>query len=99
MGKKILILANHFITIYAFRKEVIQCMVEEGNEVYISTPADEQNKYFEDMGCKIIETPMDRRGTNPLNCIIFHQQDFVSLPYMVLQVDQIWHILDLPTNC
>lgn len=66
MGKKILILANHFITIYAFRKEVIQCMVEEGNEVYISTPADEQNKYFEDMGCKIIETPMDRRGTNPL---------------------------------
>lgn len=34
-----------------------------------------------------------------VNCIIFHQQDFVSLPYMVLQVDQIWHILDLPTNC
>lgn len=66
MSKKILILSNHFITIYAFRKEVIQRMVEEGNEVYISTPEDEQNKFFENMGCKIIETSMERRGTNPL---------------------------------
>ncbi|MBA2215185.1 glycosyltransferase family 4 protein [Sellimonas intestinalis] len=65
MGKKILILSNHFITIFAFRKEVIQRMIEAGNEVYISTPADEQNKYFEDMGCLIIETSMNRRGTNP----------------------------------
>lgn len=66
MGKRILILSNHFITIYAFRKEVIQRMVEAGNEVFISTPADEQNKYFSDMGCKVIETPMERRGTNPV---------------------------------
>jgi glycosyltransferase involved in cell wall biosynthesis len=65
-SKKILILSNHFITIYAFRKEVIQHMVEAGNEVYISTPDDEQNKYFEDKGCKIIETPMERRGMNPI---------------------------------
>ena len=33
MGKKILILSNHFITIFAFRKEVIQRMIEAGNEV------------------------------------------------------------------
>ena len=69
MGKKILILSNHFITIFAFRKEVIQRMIEAGNEVYISTPADEQNKYFEDMGCLIIETSMNRRGTNPFKDI------------------------------
>lgn len=66
MGKRILILSNHFITIYSFRKELIQRMVDEGNEVYISTPTDEQNKYFEDMGCKIINTSMERRGTNPI---------------------------------
>lgn len=66
MSKKILILSNHFITIYAFRKEVIQRMVDEGNEVFISTPADDQNKYFEEMGCKIIKTSMERRGTNPI---------------------------------
>lgn len=66
MGKRILILSNHFITIYAFRKELILRMVEAGNEVYISTPADEQNVYFENMGCKIIETHIDRRGTNPI---------------------------------
>lgn len=66
MSKKILILSNHFITIYAFRKEVVQRMLDDGNKVYICTPADEQNKYFEDMGCKIIEISMERRGTNPL---------------------------------
>ena len=66
MCKKILILSNHFITIYSFRKEIIKKMVEEGNEVYISTPKDEQNEYFEKMGCHIVETPMERRGTNPI---------------------------------
>lgn len=69
MGKKILILSNHFITIYAFRKEIIQNMIDSGNEVYISTPADEQNNFFVNMGCKIIETKVERRGTNPLKDI------------------------------
>lgn len=64
--KKILFLSNHFITLYSFRKELIQRLVDEGHEVYISMPADAQNKFFEDMGCAIIETPMDRRGTNPV---------------------------------
>ena len=64
--KKILFLSNHFITLYSFRRELIQQLVDEGHKVYISMPADEQNKFFEDMGCAIIETPMERRGTNPV---------------------------------
>lgn len=69
MNKKILILSNHFITIYAFRKEIIQRLITSGNEVYISTPTDEQNKFFTNMGCKIIETTIERRGINPLKDI------------------------------
>lgn len=67
--KKILILANHFITIYAFRKELIKELIEHNNEVYLALPKSEENNYFAGMGCKIIETPLDRRSTNPISDI------------------------------
>lgn len=63
--KRVLFLANHFITLYSFRKELIKKLVDEGNEVYLSIPESEDNKYFTDMGCKIIPTEIDRRGVNP----------------------------------
>ena len=64
--KKILFLANHFITLYSFRKELINRLVQEGNEVYLSIPQSDENKYFEDLGCKIVPTEIDRRGVNPI---------------------------------
>ncbi len=67
--KKILFLANHFITLYSFRKELIQKLVLDGNDVYLSLPEDTDNKYFEELGCKIIITPMDRRSVNPIKDI------------------------------
>lgn len=66
MPKKILILSNHFITLYNFRKELINKLLEDGNDVYISMPKSDDNVFFSDMGCKIIETPVDRRGVNPI---------------------------------
>lgn len=64
--KRILFLSNHFITLHAFRKELIQRLVEDGHEVYLSLPEDPDNKYFEDLGCHIIITEIDRRGVNPV---------------------------------
>lgn len=64
--KKILFLANHFITLFSFRKELINRLVNDGNEVYLSLPRSAENRYFEEIGCKIIPTPIDRRGVNPL---------------------------------
>lgn len=66
MKKKVLFLANHFITLYSFRKELINKLVEEGHDVYLSLPEDKDNKYFENLGCKIIVTEIDRRGVNPI---------------------------------
>lgn len=63
--KKILIVANHYITIYAYRKELVKKLVVE-NEVYIALPDDVNNKFFKDMGCKIINISVDRRGSNPI---------------------------------
>ena len=65
-AKTVLILSNHFITLYAFRRELIQRLLEHGHRVVLSMPADEQNEYFRSLGCEIIDTPMSRRGLNPL---------------------------------
>ncbi len=66
MRKKILILSNHFITLYNFRKELINKLVKDGYEVFISMPKADENSFFSNMGCKIIETSVDRRGINPI---------------------------------
>jgi galacturonosyltransferase len=62
---KILILANHFITLFAFRRELIARLIEEEHELILSLPPSEENAYFREQGCRIIETPIDRRGINP----------------------------------
>lgn len=67
MGKRILILSNHFITLYNFRKELINKLIEDGHDVFIAMPKAEENNYFSNKGCKIIETPIDRRGINPIS--------------------------------
>ena len=66
---KILFLANHFITLHSFRKEMIQEMVNDGQEVYLSLPEDPDNVFFEQMGCKIVVTQISRRGINPIKDI------------------------------
>ena len=65
-AKTVLFLSNHFITLYAFRRELIERLLARGHRVVLSMPADEQNAYFENLGCEIIDTPMSRRGLNPL---------------------------------
>ncbi|WP_391207672.1 glycosyltransferase family 4 protein [Psychrobacillus sp. L4] len=67
--KKVLILSNHILGIYSFRRELIQRMLDEGYEVFIAAPAHEKTSYFTQMGCECIETPINRRGTNPITDI------------------------------
>lgn len=65
-AKTVLFLSNHFITLYAFRRELIERLLQRGHRVVLSMPADEQNEYFRALGCEIIDTPMSRRGLNPV---------------------------------
>ena len=62
---KILILANHDIGLYQFRKELIQELLKE-HEVLISLPNGEFINKLKQMGCKFIDTKVDRRGINPI---------------------------------
>lgn len=63
---KILFLANHFSTLYQFRKELITILVNSGNDIYLSMPEHEDISFFTTMGCKFIPTKIDRRGFNPI---------------------------------
>lgn len=67
--KKVLILANNDVGLYKFRKELIQKLLDNNVEVYISLPDGEFVKELEKIGCVFIDTPIDRRGINPLKDI------------------------------
>ena len=64
--KKILFMAHGFTGLYYYRRELMQKLILEGNEVYLAISESEDNRLFEEMGCKIIPTVVDRRGMNPL---------------------------------
>ncbi|PEU59996.1 glycosyltransferase family 1 protein [Priestia megaterium] len=63
--KKVLILANNDIGLYKFRKELIKELVKE-YEVYISLPYGDFVPELERLGCIFVNTPVSRRGTNPI---------------------------------
>lgn len=65
-NKKILILANLDVGLYKFRKALIKELLDQGNEVYFSLPKGMLVEKLEEMGCHFIETPVDRRGINPV---------------------------------
>jgi glycosyltransferase involved in cell wall biosynthesis len=64
---KILVIANFGMGLYNFRKELLEELIKQDNEVYISLPDDEYVSKLEKIGCKFVDTHLDRRGTNPLS--------------------------------
>ncbi len=62
--KKVLILVNHDVVIYNFRKELVERLLKDGYEVYISSPSGERIDDLVAMGCKHIEAKIARHGTN-----------------------------------
>src|SRR5690625_488303 len=62
--RKILFLVNHDIVIYNFRKELVERLLEEDYEVYISSPYGERIDDLIKMGCHYIEANISRHGTN-----------------------------------
>lgn len=66
--KKVLILCNSCIGLYKFRKELIETLLEEKFEVYVSTPYDDFEiiEKLKKMNLKLVEINIDRRGINPL---------------------------------
>ncbi|SFQ27345.1 galacturonosyltransferase [Desemzia incerta] len=66
MSKKVLILVNHDVVIYNFRKELVERLLLDGHEVVISSPYGERIDDLVAMGCEYIEATIERHGINPL---------------------------------
>lgn len=68
MEGNILVLTNFIAGLHSFRKEVMKAIVDEGYQLYISVPnsGDDRVNYFKEIGANIINTKLDRRGTNPI---------------------------------
>ena len=62
---KILILANNDVGLYQFRKDLIEAMLPK-HEVHISLPYGEMVDPLVAAGCIFHDTPVDRRGINPV---------------------------------
>lgn len=65
-NKKVLIIANLDVGLYKFRKHLIQELLNQGNEVFISLPKGELIANLQEMGCHFLETDLERRGMNPI---------------------------------
>ena len=63
---RVLILVNHDVVIYNFRKELVERLLGEGYEVFISSPQGERIHDLVNMGCKYVEATVERRSLNPI---------------------------------
>ena len=63
---KILIITNYANGLYLFRKELINALLEEQYKIMVSVPPDENCSKLEALGCEIIPTNFERRGSNTL---------------------------------
>mgnify|MGYP001019767364 CR=1 FL=1 len=63
----VMFVANKDITLYLFRRELLEKIIQKGNNVYIVCPQGSKLKYFIELGCIHIDICLDRRGKNPFN--------------------------------
>ncbi len=73
---RVLILANSDVGLYKFRKEFLQELLYPGTiingrkappcKVFISVPEGNYLPVIKKMGCNVIKSSIDRRGTNPI---------------------------------
>lgn len=84
---KIAIFANNDVGLYRFRRELVQRLVAS-HEVLVVMPAGRYSEAFTQMGCQVIDVPLERRGMKPLSDFLLflhyhrHLADF--MPQVVL---------------
>lgn len=64
--RKILIFANNSGGLFDFRNELISSLVSKSNEVIAYTPYDIKVDELKGLGIGVVNTPVDRRGLNPV---------------------------------
>lgn len=63
---KILILTNHQVGLFKFRRELLEKLVSDGHKIYVSAPESDYTTEIERIGVTFISNYyLDRRGANP----------------------------------
>lgn len=63
---RILLLTNSGVGLYKLRRELLEAILVE-HDVYITFPKDNFREPLEKLGCKYIESHINRHGTNPMH--------------------------------
>lgn len=71
---KIALIANSSNGLYNFRKDLILRMIADGHDVIALTPLEGRVGQLEELGVRLINTEIDRRGLNPLHDISLYCQ-------------------------
>ncbi|MEA5033337.1 MAG: glycosyltransferase family 4 protein [Sphaerochaeta sp.] len=64
---RVLIISNSDIGLYKLRKGIIQTLLNNNYEVFLSIPSGEHSNRFLAMGCVVDNFAIQRRGLNPIN--------------------------------
>ncbi len=64
--KKVLFLVNHDVVIYNFRLELVERLIHDGYDVFVSSPYGERIDDLKALGCHYYEIEMERHGMNPV---------------------------------
>lgn len=65
--RKILLLGNQARILCLTRFELVKALVDRGWTVFVSVPESKYAAPFAEAGCRLIDTPLDRRGLTPLS--------------------------------
>ena len=66
---KVLLIVNGTQALYSHRLELIQALLDKGNEVCLASPQGKELASLISMGCKHYDTPLETRGKNPFSDI------------------------------
>lgn len=59
-GKRILLVSDFHVNVYVWRKEIIDELRRNNNEVALAVPYGEKLEYFKDIGCTLFDVDLDR---------------------------------------
>ena len=65
--KRVLFLVNHHVVIYNFRRELVERLLDDGYEVFVSSPYGKRIDDLVQTGCRYVEVNIDRHGINPID--------------------------------
>ncbi|WP_336938144.1 glycosyltransferase family 4 protein [Vibrio cholerae] len=63
---KLIMVANTAWSVFNFRHTLIKDLLSSGVELYVIAPEDKFSAKLVDMGCQVLDLPMQAKGVNPL---------------------------------